>query len=65
MGRKPTAFARAEEVRKLAGEGKNPTEIASTLKIGRASVYRILGAEPEHSIKMKAQEMVEGKGSIK
>ncbi|MFD2111309.1 recombinase family protein [Thiorhodococcus fuscus] len=42
-GRKPTARAKAEEVRKLAAEGMGATAIASQLGIGRASVYRILG----------------------
>jgi len=32
----------AERVRKLKVEGMEPTEIAKTLGIGRASVYRIL-----------------------
>jgi len=42
-GRKPTAMARGEEVRKLQAEGIGATEIAKRLGIGRASVYRILG----------------------
>ena len=41
-GRKPTAMAKAEEIRKLKAEGVGPTEIAAKLGIGRASVYRIL-----------------------
>lgn len=41
-GRKPTARAKAEEVRKLQAEGAGATEIARRLGIGRASVYRIL-----------------------
>jgi len=41
-GRKPTAMAKADEVRKLKAEGMGPTEIATQLGIGRASVYRIL-----------------------
>ena len=44
-GRKPTAMARAEEVRKLHADGKGATEIAGTLGIGRASVYRILSPD--------------------
>lgn len=47
-GRKPTAQAKSEEVRKLAAEGVGKVEIASRLGIGRASVYRIL-AEPEEA----------------
>lgn len=42
-GRKPTAMAKAEEVRKLHGKGVGATEIAQRLGIGRASVYRVLG----------------------
>lgn len=41
-GRKPTARAKADDVFELIGSGKTPTEIAKELKIGRASVYRIL-----------------------
>ena len=41
-GRKPTARAKAEDVRKLLAGGMGATEVAKTLGIGRASVYRIL-----------------------
>jgi DNA invertase Pin-like site-specific DNA recombinase len=41
-GRKPTARAKADEVRRLHGQGVRPTEIATRLGIGRASVYRVL-----------------------
>jgi DNA invertase Pin-like site-specific DNA recombinase len=41
-GRKPTARAKADDVRKMHREGKNPTEIAKALGIGRGSVYRAL-----------------------
>jgi DNA invertase Pin-like site-specific DNA recombinase len=34
----------AEQVRKLKAEGMGPSEIAKVLKIGRASVYRVLAA---------------------
>lgn len=44
-GRKPTAMAKSKEVLKLHGEGAGATEIAKTLGIGRASVYRILSTE--------------------
>ncbi|PVA10835.1 DNA invertase [Pelagivirga sediminicola] len=43
-GRKPTARAKADEVKRLRKEGIGATEIANRLGIGRASVYRILGA---------------------
>jgi len=43
-GRKPTAMAKASEVKKLRAEGIGPTEIAVKLGIGRASVYRILAS---------------------
>jgi DNA invertase Pin-like site-specific DNA recombinase len=41
-GRKPTARAKAEDVKRLRSEGVGATEIAAQLGIGRASVYRIL-----------------------
>ncbi|TNC95150.1 MAG: resolvase [Stygiobacter sp.] len=41
-GRKPTAMAQADEVRRLKTEGIGATEIAARLGIGRASVYRAL-----------------------
>lgn len=41
-GRKPTARAKAEEVRQLKADGVGAMEIARRLQIGRASVYRIL-----------------------
>ncbi|MGJ4854168.1 recombinase family protein [Labrys sp. La1] len=43
-GRKPTARAKADEVRKMHAEGKTPTEIAKVLGIGRGSVYRAIEA---------------------
>ncbi|MGB6229890.1 MAG: recombinase family protein, partial [Litorimonas sp.] len=39
-GRKPTVDA--GEVRRLHGEGLRPTEIASTMKISRSTVWRML-----------------------
>ena len=41
-GRKPTARARSKEVLALHQAGTGPSEIASKLGMGRASVYRIL-----------------------
>jgi DNA invertase Pin-like site-specific DNA recombinase len=41
-GRKPTARAKAAEVKRMFGKGIGATEIARTLGIGRASVYRIV-----------------------
>jgi DNA invertase Pin-like site-specific DNA recombinase len=43
-GRKPTAFARSEEVLRLHGDGIGASEIAKRVGIGRASVYRILSS---------------------
>jgi DNA invertase Pin-like site-specific DNA recombinase len=41
-GRKPSIDA--AQVRKMRADGMGPSDIAKTLKIGRASVYRVLGA---------------------
>jgi DNA invertase Pin-like site-specific DNA recombinase len=41
-GRKPTAQAKADEVRRMASEGHTREAIAKQAKIGVASVYRIL-----------------------
>jgi DNA invertase Pin-like site-specific DNA recombinase len=43
-GRAPTVRRRADEIMRLKYAGVTPTEIASRLGIGRASVYRILGS---------------------
>jgi DNA invertase Pin-like site-specific DNA recombinase len=44
-GRVPTARRQAAEVARLKAEGVRPSEIASRLGIGRASVYRVLGEQ--------------------
>lgn len=41
-GRAPTARRRLPEMRKLAGEGLSPPEIADRVNCSRASVYRLL-----------------------
>lgn len=43
-GRAPTARRQADDVLRLHADGAKPTAIAAQLGIGRASVYRILGA---------------------
>jgi DNA invertase Pin-like site-specific DNA recombinase len=43
QGRKPTARARGAEVLMLRAQGVGATQIARSLGIGRASVYRISG----------------------
>ncbi|HYG85645.1 MAG TPA: recombinase family protein [Azospirillum sp.] len=45
-GRKPTAQAKAEEVKALRSQGIGASEIAKRLGIGRASVYRIIEDVP-------------------
>jgi DNA invertase Pin-like site-specific DNA recombinase len=44
-GRPPTARRQAEHIKKLADEGMAPSDIATRLAIGRASVYRLLSEE--------------------
>jgi DNA invertase Pin-like site-specific DNA recombinase len=46
-GRLPTARRQAVEIIRLKSEGVRPTEIASRLGIGRASVYRVLGQDTD------------------
>jgi len=41
-GRKPTARAKAREIRKMAADGVGKSEIARRLGIGERSVYRVL-----------------------
>ena len=47
-GRQPTARAKADKVRQLASEGMTREGIAKELKIGVASVYRILAEQRQH-----------------
>jgi DNA invertase Pin-like site-specific DNA recombinase len=42
MGRTPTARRLSDEISRLKAEGMKPTDIAERLRIGRASVYRVL-----------------------
>jgi DNA invertase Pin-like site-specific DNA recombinase len=44
-GRVPTARRQAAEIIRLNDAGIRPMEIAMRLGIGRASVYRVLGAQ--------------------
>ena len=44
-GRVPTARRKADEIIRLKEEGVTPSEIASRLGIGRASVYRVLNEQ--------------------
>jgi len=44
-GRKPTARAKADEIKTLSGQGVTLSEIARRLGIGKASVHRVLRAE--------------------
>ena len=41
-GRVPTARRQAQEIAKLRQDGQRPDEIAATLKVSRASVFRVL-----------------------
>jgi DNA invertase Pin-like site-specific DNA recombinase len=43
-GRKPTARAKAEEIRALAGQGLSMGQIATCLGIGKGSVHRVLNS---------------------
>ena len=44
-GRVPTARRQTAEIIRLKQAGVRPSEIASRLGIGRASVYRVLGEQ--------------------
>jgi DNA invertase Pin-like site-specific DNA recombinase len=41
----PTVRRQADEIIRLKSDGVRPSEIASKLGIGRASVYRVLGSQ--------------------
>ena len=43
-GRKPTARAKAEKIKRLASEGLSMGQIAAQLGIGKGSVHRVLAA---------------------
>ncbi|TXN20050.1 recombinase family protein [Methylobacterium sp. WL19] len=45
-GRKPTARAKADEIKLLAAEGMSMSAIAAKLGIGKGSVHRALNASP-------------------
>src|SRR5215212_4445014 len=45
-GRKPTARAKAEEIKQLASEGLSMGQIATRLGIGKGSVHRVLVTRP-------------------
>jgi DNA invertase Pin-like site-specific DNA recombinase len=49
-GRKPTARARAGEIKALDAEGVALSEIARRLGIGKASVHRVLRATSPHAV---------------
>jgi DNA invertase Pin-like site-specific DNA recombinase len=53
-GRKPTARAKAGQVRELRAQGLGAAAIAKRLGIGRASVYRCLGGAPAPGIAASA-----------
>ncbi|GGE23387.1 integrase [Aureimonas endophytica] len=46
-GRKPTAMAKADQVKALAAKGMSMSQIAAEVGIGKGSVHRILTAKPE------------------
>ena len=47
LGRAPTARRQSAEIIRLKEAGVRPSEIASRLGIGRASVYRVLAQQSE------------------
>ena len=57
-GRKPTARAKADEVKRLKAEGLGASAIADRLKIARRSVYNILSDTPEDAETFKERAKV-------
>ncbi|WP_342071817.1 recombinase family protein [Yoonia algicola] len=56
-GRSPTARAKTDQVLTLKAEGIGPAEIARRLRIGRASVYRILKEQKAGGRKRRKQTL--------
>jgi DNA invertase Pin-like site-specific DNA recombinase len=50
LGRRPSARLKADEAVKLFRAGRSVTDIATTLSIGRGSVYRALEAAGMKSV---------------
>ena len=55
LGRRPAAFAQADQIRALAADGVGPSHIALQLSLSRSSVYRVLGAAPDDEKAMRAK----------
>jgi len=53
-GRKPTAQLKAKEVKAMYAAGKNPTDIARELGLGRSSVYRVIKDDAAAADQIKA-----------
>jgi DNA invertase Pin-like site-specific DNA recombinase len=58
-GRKPTARAKAEQVRELRKAGMGATEIGQHLRISRASVYRAIGVRAREACPSNRFESVD------
>jgi DNA invertase Pin-like site-specific DNA recombinase len=56
MGKRPSAFAKADEIRALTAQGLTPTQVARELGIkSRTSIYNVLEATPAKIAEMKAK----------